>query len=91
MWCQRYSFFECSNATLKAVLAYMPNIGGSWAYLGNARRYFDFIVYGGLATLGTERELHHYGAPLNAIPVLEAFRTRVIVRWRFERALLLLC
>lgn len=41
--------------------------------LGNARRYFDFLVYGG-ENDGTERVLHHYGAPLNAIPILEAYR-----------------
>jgi hypothetical protein len=35
--------------------------------------YFDFLVYGGVNT-GTERCLHHYGAPLNAVPLFDAYR-----------------
>ena len=63
-----------SNATLDAVLAYAPRLP-SWAYHGNARRYFDFLVYGSpKADRGTEREFHHYGAPLNALVTLEAWR-----------------
>lgn len=72
-WCQRYGFYNASNATLDAVLAYSPRVP-SWAYQGNARRYFDFIVYGGSAPTGTEREFHHYGAPLNSLVTLEAYR-----------------
>lgn len=54
------------------MLAYTPKIA-NWGYHGNARRYFDFAVYGGFSQ-GTERCLHHYGAPLNSIPVLDAYR-----------------
>lgn len=73
IWTKHFGFFNASNLTLNAVLSYSPKIP-SWGYLGNARRYFDFIVYGGTAPTGTERCLHHYGAPLNAVVALDAFR-----------------
>lgn len=73
-WCSYFGYYEQANATLDAVLAYMPKIP-SWGYQGNGRRYFDFMVYGGeVPSSQTERGLHHYGSPLNAIPVLDAFR-----------------
>lgn len=59
------------------LMAVTPN----WAYQGNARRYFDFAVYGGLAPTGTEREFHHYGSPLNALVTLGAFRVNPDVQW----------
>ena len=41
-------------------------------YLGTR---IDFFVYGSPdADTGTEREFHHYGAPLNALVTLEAWR-----------------
>jgi hypothetical protein len=48
-----------------------------WGYNGNARRYWDFL-YGGKAgkTSRVERQIHHYGSSLNAIPVLKQFRKR---------------
>jgi hypothetical protein len=72
-WTKHFGFYNQSNATLAAVLSYMPAVP-SWGYNGNARRYFDFAVYGG-ENFGTEREFMHYGAPLNAIVALDAFRT----------------
>ena len=76
-WTRLFGYYIQSNATLDAVLAYTPHAGiGSWAYHGNARRYFDFLVYGSPAmNRGTEREFHHYGAPLNALVVLDSFRS----------------
>jgi hypothetical protein len=73
-WSREFGLYNQSNATLDAVLAYAPRLP-SWAYHGNARRYFDFLVYGSPdANTGTEREFHHYGAPLNALVTLEAWR-----------------
>eukprot|EP00937_MAST-01D_sp_MAST-1D-sp2_P001779 g1779.t1 len=66
-------FAAQAAATVDAVRAYMPDVP-SWAYHGNGRRYFDFLVYGDpVLSRGTEREFHHYGAPLNALPLLAAF------------------
>jgi hypothetical protein len=57
--------------TLNAILGYMPTVP-HWGYNGSARRYWDFIYAGKLRRL--ERQLHHYGSGLNAIPVLTEFR-----------------
>ena len=72
MWARHFNYSAMAQLTLNAVTAYTPKVP-HWAYQGNARRYFDFLVYGG-EDFGTERLLHHYGAPLNAIPLLDAFR-----------------
>lgn len=63
---------EKASITLDSVLAYMPSIP-HWGYNGSARRFWDFF-YGAAPGGGTERQLHHYGSGLNAIPVLSAFR-----------------
>jgi hypothetical protein len=57
--------------TLNAILAYMPTVP-HWGYNGSARRYWDFQYAGKLRRI--ERQLHHYGSALNAIPVLAEFR-----------------
>jgi hypothetical protein len=49
----------------------MPTVP-HWGYNGNARRYWDFIYGGKLRRY--ERQLHHYGSGLNAIPVLAHYR-----------------
>jgi hypothetical protein len=49
----------------------MPSIP-SWAYNGSARRYWDFLYGGKIERL--ERQLHHYGSGINAIPILDAYR-----------------
>jgi hypothetical protein len=43
-----------------------------WGYNGNARRYWDFLYGGKIRRI--ERQLHHYGSGLNAIPVLSHYR-----------------
>lgn len=70
-WCLFFGFTDKADVTLSAILAYMPAIP-SWAYNGNARRYWDFL-YGG-KTQRIERMIHHYGSELNAIPVLTEYR-----------------
>lgn len=73
-WCSYFGFDHKAQVTLNAILAYMPTMP-HWGYNGNARRYWDFL-YGGKAgeTSRIERQIHHYGSGMNAIPVLEAYR-----------------
>jgi hypothetical protein len=62
-----------AQITLDSVLGFMPSIP-HWGYNGNARRFWDFF-YGAAPGGTSERQLHHYGSGLNAIPVLSAFRS----------------
>ena len=70
---QRYFGFgdKWLRLHLKAILAYMPTIP-HWAYNGNARRYWDFLYGGKLSRI--ERQIHHYGSGINAIPVLYEYK-----------------
>ncbi|MGD2071791.1 MAG: DUF5695 domain-containing protein, partial [Gemmatimonadota bacterium] len=70
-WCRYFGFEEKAAVTLNAILGYMPTLP-HWGYNGSARRYWDFIYAGKLRRL--ERQLHHYGSGLNAIPVLTEYR-----------------
>ena len=74
MWSDHFGYDRKAMVTLSAILAYMPTMP-HWGYNGNARRYWDFL-YGGKAgeTSRVERQIHHYGSSLNAIPVLHHFR-----------------
>ncbi len=73
-WTKYFGYRDKALVTLDAILAYDPAIP-SWGYNGSARRYWDFL-YGGYpgVTSRIERQLHHYGSGLNAIPVLSEFR-----------------
>jgi hypothetical protein len=71
MWSSYFGFDDKALTTLKAILAYMPTIP-HWAYNGNARRYWDFLYGGKLSRV--ERQIHHYGSGLNAIPVLAEYK-----------------
>jgi len=70
-WMKHFGFQEKAEVTLNAILGYDPAIP-HWGYNGSARRYWDFIFAGKLRQL--ERQLHHYGSSLNAIPLLAEFR-----------------
>ncbi len=70
-WTRHFGFDDKAQVTLDAVLGYMPTIP-SWGYNGSARRYWDFLYGGKYPRL--ERQLHHYGSGINAIPVLDAYR-----------------
>lgn len=70
-WCRYFGYDEKALVTLNAILGYMPTVP-HWGYNGSARRYWDFVYAGKLRRL--ERQLHHYGSGLNAIPVLTQFR-----------------
>lgn len=72
-WSRYFHYDDKADVTLNAILAYDPVIP-SWGYNGSARRYWDFI-YGGKSKYSRiERQLHHYGSGLNAIPLLEEYR-----------------
>jgi hypothetical protein len=70
-WTRRFGMSDKAQVTLDAVIGYMPTIP-SWGYNGSARRYWDFLYGGKYPRL--ERQLHHYGSGINAIPVLDAYR-----------------
>jgi hypothetical protein len=70
-WCKYFGYDDKAAVSLNSILGYMPTIP-HWGYNGNARRYWDFIYGGKLRRI--ERQLHHYGSGLNAIPVLSDYR-----------------
>jgi hypothetical protein len=67
-----FGYHDKAKITLNSILGYMPSVP-HWGYNGNARRFWDFF-YGAAPGGTTERQIHHYGSGLNAIPVLSAFR-----------------
>lgn len=72
-WTKYFGYRDKAEVTLNAVLGYMPTVP-HWGYNGSARRYWDFI-YGASARYSRiERQLHHYGSGINAIPVLSEYR-----------------
>jgi len=70
-WCKYFGFEEKALVSLNSIIGYMPALP-HWGYNGNARRYWDFLYGGKLRRI--ERQLHHYGSGLNAIPVLSEYR-----------------
>jgi hypothetical protein len=71
MWSDYFGYTDKAEVTLNAILGYMPAVP-HWGYNGSARRYWDFLYGGKLSRV--ERQLHHYGSGLNAIPVLTEYR-----------------
>lgn len=70
-WTKYFGYDDKANVTLNAILGYDPAIP-HWGYNGSARRYWDFIFAAKYRRL--ERQLHHYGSGLNAIPLLAEYR-----------------
>jgi len=70
-WSKYFGFNDKAQVSLDSILGYTPTIP-HWGYNGNARRYWDFLYGGKIRRI--ERQLHHYGSGLNAIPVLADFR-----------------
>jgi len=70
-WTKYFGYDDKAAVTLNAILGYDPAIP-HWGYNGSARRYWDFIFAAKDRRL--ERQLHHYGSGLNAIPLLAEFR-----------------
>jgi hypothetical protein len=70
-WTKYFGYNDKAGVTLNAILGYDPTIP-HWGYNGSARRYWDFIFAAKDRRL--ERQLHHYGSGLNAIPLLTEYR-----------------
>ena len=70
-WTKYFGYNDKAEVTLDAILGYDPAIP-HWGYNGSARRYWDFIFAAKDRRL--ERQLHHYGSGLNAIPLLAEYR-----------------
>ncbi len=70
-WMKYFGYRDKADVTLNAILGYDPTLP-HWGYNGSARRYWDFIF--AAKNKRIERQLHHYGSSLNAIPVLAEFR-----------------
>lgn len=70
-WCKYFDHDDKALVSLNSIIGYMPTLP-HWGYNGNARRYWDFIYAGKLGRY--ERQIHHYGSGLNAIPVLSEYR-----------------
>lgn len=70
-WCKYFGYDDKALVSLNSIIGYMPTVP-HWGYNGNARRYWDFLYGGKLKRI--ERQLHHYGSGLNAIPVLDYYR-----------------
>jgi hypothetical protein len=73
-WTEYFGYDEKGEVSLDSILGYMPTVP-NWGYNGNARRYWDFL-YGAAPgpTSRIERQIHHYGSGINAIPVLASYR-----------------
>jgi hypothetical protein len=70
-WCKYFGYDDKALVSLRSITGYMPTLP-HWGYNGNARRYWDFLYGGKLRRI--ERQIHHYGSGLNAIPVLSFYR-----------------
>jgi hypothetical protein len=70
-WCKYFGYEDKAQVTLNSILAYDPTVP-HWGYNGNARRYWDFLYGGKLSRI--ERQIHHYGSGMNAIPLLAEYR-----------------
>jgi hypothetical protein len=70
-WCKHFGYDDKALVSLSSILGYMPTVP-HWGYNGNARRYWDFVYAGKLRRI--ERQIHHYGSGLNALPVLSQYR-----------------
>jgi hypothetical protein len=70
-WTKYFGYDDKAEVTLNAILGYDPTVP-HWGYNGSARRYWDFIFAAKIQRL--ERQLHHYGSGLNAIPLLAEYR-----------------
>lgn len=70
-WMRYFGYHPQAEITREVILGYDPTIP-SWGYNGNARRYWDFL-YGGKYPR-VERQIHHYGSALNAVPLFDAYR-----------------
>ena len=82
-WCKYFGYDDKALVSLNSIIGYMPALP-HWGYNGNARRYWDFLYGGKIRRI--ERQLHHYGSGLNAIPVLAHYREHPDDEYLLSRA-----
>ena len=70
-WMRHFGDDAKAELTREVILGYDPLLP-HWGYNGSARRYWDFLFAG--KTTRIERQLHHYGSSLNALPLFDSFR-----------------
>ncbi len=70
-WMRYFGHQPQADVTREVILGYDPTVP-NWGYNGNARRYWDFLYGGKVARI--ERQVHHYGSTLNAVPLFDAYR-----------------
>lgn len=70
-WMRYFGYQPQADITKEVILGYDPTIP-NWGYNGNARRYWDFLYGGKVSRI--ERQIHHYGSALNAVPLFDAYR-----------------
>ncbi|WP_033922815.1 DUF5695 domain-containing protein [Sphingomonas sp. 37zxx] len=70
-WMRHFGHHDAAEVTREVVLGYDPTVP-HWGYNGNARRYWDFLYGGKVKRI--ERQIHHYGSALNAVPLFDAYR-----------------
>ncbi|KAJ7229135.1 hypothetical protein GGX14DRAFT_692916 [Mycena pura] len=71
-WSKFFNDSTTATNALNSILAYQPLIP-HWGYNGNARRYWDNVFGGKLRRI--ERQIHHYGSGLNALPLTSQFES----------------
>jgi len=70
-WSKYFGYTDKAEVTVNAITGYMPTVP-HWGYNGSARRYWDFLYAAKYSRI--ERQLHHYGSGINAIPMLSEYR-----------------
>ncbi|KAI7279182.1 hypothetical protein KC343_g986 [Hortaea werneckii] len=72
-WSNYFNDTSAAQKTVNAIRGYMPTIA-HWGWNRNARRYWDFLYAGDIKLARIERQIHHYGSGLNALPLLDNYR-----------------
>ncbi|RAL02816.1 uncharacterized protein BO80DRAFT_471388 [Aspergillus ibericus CBS 121593] len=72
LWSKYFNYTATVDKTISSIRGYMPTVA-HWGWNGNARRYWDFTTAGKLSRI--ERQIHHYGSSLNALPMLDHYRS----------------
>ncbi|KAG1659044.1 hypothetical protein FOA52_010884 [Chlamydomonas sp. UWO 241] len=83
-WLARRRDEKGAAATVRAITAYQ-GLFPSWALSGSARRYWDFFI-NGKKFIGNERAYMHYAAPLNALPLMDAYQRSPSDTWLLRLA-----
>ncbi|KAI0073727.1 hypothetical protein K474DRAFT_1677710 [Panus rudis PR-1116 ss-1] len=71
-WSKYFNDSTTATNVINSIIAYQPTVP-HWGYNGNARRYWDNVYGGKLQRI--ERQIHHYGSGLNALPLISQFES----------------